>query len=78
MALPQLRALIEDAADRVVAADFTEVQLRARAQTWQQRAPEASLAEQTAFMLAESRAYTTALLAEVLTTLNLEVPDVQD
>ncbi|WP_262316747.1 hypothetical protein [Lacticaseibacillus parakribbianus] len=64
-----LKATIADAADTVVAAHYTEVQLRERAAAWQKAAPNATLAEQTAFMLAETRAFTEELLAAVLTQL---------
>ncbi|WP_225047393.1 hypothetical protein [Lacticaseibacillus kribbianus] len=62
----ELRATIADAADTLVAAHFTEVQLRQRAADWQKAAPDADLAQQTAFMLQESRAFTEELLAAVL------------
>ncbi|WP_179395507.1 hypothetical protein [Lacticaseibacillus absianus] len=72
----ELHALIADAADRVVARDFTEGQLRQRVAAWQEQAPDADLASQTTFMLAEVRAFTEAMLVEALTTLKTEADHV--
>lgn len=66
----QIHALIADAADAIVADQFTETKVQARAEAWQKQAPNASLAEQTIYMLAENRAYTEQLLAKVLLRLN--------
>lgn len=67
----ELRALIADAADAVVSDQFTETQIQQRVAQWQKAAPTASLAEVTTYILAENRAYTEELLAQVLAKLTI-------
>ncbi|KRN22218.1 hypothetical protein [Lacticaseibacillus camelliae] len=71
----QLRALIADAADSVVANEFTETQIQSRAAEWQKAVPNATLAEATTYVLAENRAFTEALLAQVLAKMTKSAQD---
>ena len=61
-----IRALVANAADQVVAAQFTEPQIEARAAAWQKAAPDADLAQTTTYLLNENRAFIEAVLTTVI------------